>query len=174
MSGKRYLLTPGPTPVPPEVFAAMSQPMIAHRTAEFRAILVATIERLQEIFRTRTDVLLMTASGTAAMESAVANACSPGDRVVVMSAGNFGERWVNMTTAYGLDADVIRYEWGETPSADDLASRLRELGDVKAVFVTQSETSTGVVADVEALAGAAREAGALSVVDAISSLGAIP
>jgi aspartate aminotransferase-like enzyme len=92
----------------------------------------------------------------------------------VVSAGNFGERWVNLASAYGLDADVIRYEWGETPSADDLAARLRELGGVKAVFLTQSETSTGVVADVEALAAAAREAGALSIVDAISSLGAVP
>src|SRR6185312_2586873 len=132
MSGKRYLLTPGPTPVPPEVYAAMSEPMIAHRTAEFRAILVATLERLQQVFRTSHDVVLFTASGTAAMESAVANTCSPGDRVVVLSAGNFGERWVNLASAYGLDADVIRYEWGETPSADDLASRLRELGGAKA------------------------------------------
>jgi aspartate aminotransferase-like enzyme len=174
MSGKRYLLTPGPTPVPPEVYAAMSEPMIAHRTSEFRTILVATLERLQQVFRTSHDVVLFTASGTAAMESAVANACSPGDRVVVVSAGNFGERWVNLAAAYRLDADVIRYEWGETPSADDLAARLRELGDVQAVFLTHSETSTGVVSDVEALAAAAREGGALSVVDAVSSLGAVP
>jgi aspartate aminotransferase-like enzyme len=174
MSGKRYLLTPGPTPVPPEVYAAMSEPMIAHRTSEFRAILVATLERLQQVFRTSQDVVLFTASGTAAMESAVANTCSPGDRVVVVSAGNFGERWVNLASAYGLDADVIRYEWGETPSADDLASRLRELGGAKAVFVTHSETSTGVVSDVEALTAAAHEGGALSIVDAVSSLGAVP
>jgi serine---pyruvate transaminase len=174
MSGKRYLLTPGPTPVPPEVYAAMSEPMIGHRTSEYRAILTATLERLQQVFRTSEDVVLLTASGTAAMESAVANLCSPGDRVVVVSAGNFGERWVSLTTAYGLDADVIRYAWGETPSADDLAARLRELGGAKAVFVTHSETSTGVVIDVEAHASAAREAGALSVVDAVSSLGAVP
>ncbi len=174
MSTKRYLLAPGPTPVPPEVYAAMSEPMISHRTAEFRAVLAATLERLQQVFRTSSDVVLLTASGTAAMESAVANTCSPGDRAVVVSAGNFGERFVSMTTAYGLDVDVIRYAWGETPSADDLASRLRELGGAQAVFLTHSETSTGVVSDVEALAAAAREAGALSVVDAISSLGAVP
>jgi aspartate aminotransferase-like enzyme len=174
MSGKRYLLTPGPTPVPPEVFAAMSEPMIGHRTAEYRGVLSEVLERLQQVFRTSDDVVLMTASGTAAMESAVANVCSPGDRVVVVSAGNFGERWVAMTTAYGLDADVMRYTWGETPSADDLAAHLREFGGARAVFLTHSETSTGVVADVEALAAAAREAGALSVVDAISSLGAVP
>lgn len=171
---KRYLLTPGPTPVPPEVLAVLSEPMIGHRTAEYRALLGAVLERLQQVFRTSADVVLMTASGTAGMESAVANTCSPGDRVVVVSAGNFGERWVSMTTAYGLEADVIRYPWGETPSADDLGARLRELGGAQAVFLTHSETSTGVVADVESLAAAAREAGALSVVDAISSLGAVP
>jgi aspartate aminotransferase-like enzyme len=171
---KRYLLTPGPTPVPPEVLAVLAEPMIGHRTAEYRAVLGEVLGRLQQVFRTGDDVVLMTASGTAAMESAVANACSPGDRVVVVSAGNFGERWVSMTTAYGLDADVIRYPWGETPSPDDLASRLRELGGAKAVFVTHCETSTGVVSDVEALSAVAREAGALSVVDAISSLGAVP
>jgi serine---pyruvate transaminase len=171
---KRYLLTPGPTPVPPEVLAVLSEPMIGHRTAEYRAVLSQVLGRLQQVFRTGDDVVLMTASGTAAMESAVANACSPGDRVVVVSAGNFGERWVSMTTAYGLDADIIRYSWGETPSPDDLAARLRELGGAKAVFLTHSETSTGVVSDIEALAAVAGEAGALSVVDAISSLGAVP
>src|SRR3954462_14551705 len=173
MSGKRYLLTPGPTPVPPEVFAAMSEPMIGHRTAEYRAILTAVLERLQQVFRTSDDVVLLTASGSAAMESAVANLCSPGDRVVVVSAGNFGERWVSMAAAYGLDADVIRYEWGEMPSADDLASRLRELGGAKAVFVTHSETSTGVVSDVEALAPDVREGRALARVDSDPSLGAV-
>jgi serine---pyruvate transaminase len=171
---KRYLLTPGPTPVPPEVLAVLSEPMIGHRTAEYRAVLSEVLGRLQQVFRTSDDVVLLTASGTAAMESAVANICSPGDRVVVVSAGNFGERWVSMVDAYGVEADVIRYPWGETPSADDLAARLRELGGAKAVFVTHSETSTGVVADVEALAAVANEAGALSVVDAVSSLGAVP
>jgi aspartate aminotransferase-like enzyme len=108
------------------------------------------------------------------MESAAANLLAPGDRVLVVSAGYFGERWAKIARAYGADVQQLAYEWGETPSADDLASRLAELGGVKAVFLTQSETSTGVVADVQALAAAAREAGALVVVDAISSLGAVP
>src|SRR5919198_2605655 len=112
MATKRYLLTPGPTPVPPEVVAAMSEPMIGHRTAEYRAILTAVLERLQQVFLTSDDVMLMTASGTAGMESAVANLGSPGDRVVIVSAGNFGERWVALAAAYGLDADVVRYAWG--------------------------------------------------------------
>jgi serine---pyruvate transaminase len=174
MAGKRYLLTPGPTPVPPQVQAAMAAPIIGHRGGDFRALMAEVLDRLGQVFRTTNDVLLMTASGTGAMESAVANLCSPGDRVVVVTAGNFGERWVSLAAAYGLDADVIRYAWGETPSADDVAARLRELGGATAVFYTHSETSTGVVCDAEAIAAVVRDAGALSVLDAISSLGAVP
>jgi serine---pyruvate transaminase len=171
---KRYLLTPGPTPVPPEVLAAMSQPIVHHRGPDFRPIYRQCLDRLREVFRTETEVLLLTCSGTGALESGVANLCSPGDRVVVVSAGYFGERWAGIAQAYGCDVDHLRYEWGEIPSAGDLAARLAELGGATAVFVTQSETSTGVVADVRALAAAAKEAGALVAVDAISSLGAVP
>src|SRR5262249_31954348 len=108
------------------------------------------------------------------MESAVANLCSPGNRVIVVSAGSFGERWVQLAERYGCEVEAIRYEWGEAPSADDLASTLAATSGARAVFLTQSETSTGVVADVQALAGAARPTGAHVVVDAISSLGAVP
>jgi serine---pyruvate transaminase len=174
VTGKRYLLTPGPTPVPPEVLAAMSQPIIGHRGGDFRELMTQVLDRLHEVFRTRNDVLLLTASGTGAMESAVANLCSPGDRIVIVTAGNFGERWVSLAQAYGLEPDVVRYSPGETPAPEDVAARLRELGGATAVFCTHSETSTGVVSDVEALAAVARDAGALSVVDAISSLGAVP
>jgi aspartate aminotransferase-like enzyme len=125
------------------------------------------------VYRTQSEVLLYTASGTAGLESVVANLTSPGKRVAVVSAGYFGERWADIARTYGCDVDHIRYEWGETPSADDLASRLAER-EATAVLVTQSETSTGVVADVRAFAAAAHEAGALVAVDAISSLGAVP
>src|SRR4029077_2534841 len=108
------------------------------------------------------------------MESAVANLCSPGSRVVVVSAGSFGERWIQLAERYGCEVQAVRYEWGEAPVADDLASALRDASDVRAVFLTQSETSTGVVADVQALASAVRPSGAHVVVDAISSLGAVP
>jgi aspartate aminotransferase-like enzyme len=118
-------------------------------------------------------VLLFAASGTGAFESAVANLVSPGDRQLVVSAGSFGERWAAMTSAYGADVDHLRYSWGETPEADDVRSRLAD-SEVKAVWVVQSETSTGVVADVKAIAEAARDGGALVVVDAVSSLGAVP
>jgi serine---pyruvate transaminase len=171
---KRHLFTPGPTPVPPQVLAAMAEPVVHHRSPDYRPIFRSCLDRLTEVFRTAREPLMFTASGTGAMESAVANTTQPGDRVVVVSAGNFGQRWVQIAQAFDCDVDVVEYEWGEIPATEDLAARLRELGGARAVLMTQSETSTGVVADVRALADVAGEAGALSVVDAISSLGAVP
>jgi aspartate aminotransferase-like enzyme len=171
---KRYLLTPGPTPVPPEVLAAISQPVVHHRSPDFRPVYERTIARLKEVFRTDGDVLLFGSAGTGAMESAVANLCSPGERVLVVSAGHFGERWQAIASSYGTVLETLEYAWGEVPSADDLAARLAGLGGAKAVFLTHSETSTGVVSDLQALAATASEHGALSVVDAVSSLGAVP
>jgi aspartate aminotransferase-like enzyme len=173
MAGKKYLFTPGPTPVPPQVLAALAEPVVHHRSPDFRPIYERCLARLREVCRTQQDVLLFTASGTGAFESAVANLVSPGESHLVVSAGNFGERWVSLTTAYGADVDHLRYAWGETPEPDDVRARLRER-ESKAVWVVQSETSTGVVADVQAIAAAAKESGALVVVDAVSSLGAVP
>ena len=174
MAEKRHLMTPGPTPVPPEVLAAIAQPVVHHRGPDFRELYARCLERLRHVFRTDRDVLLLTASGTAGMESAIANLCSPGARVLVVSAGHFGERWAQIARAYGCVVEELRYAWGETPSAGDLAARLDELGGVELVCLTQSETSTGVVSDVEAHAAAAKARGALVAVDAISSLGAVP
>jgi aspartate aminotransferase-like enzyme len=174
MVGKRYLFTPGPTPVPPEVLEALSRQVVHHRGPDFRIVLRRCLDRLKAVFRTSSEVLLFTASGTGAMESAVANLCSPGSRVVVVSAGHFGERWIELADRYGCDVVPLRYEWGETPGPDDLAAKLEEVGGARAVFLTQSETSTGVVCDLQALAGAVRPSGAQVVVDAISSLGAVP
>lgn len=174
MSGKRHLLTPGPTPVPPEVLAAISQPVVHHRGPDFKPVYERTLVRLRDVFRTERDVLLFGAAGTGAMESAVANLCSPGERVLVVSAGHFGERWQAIASAYGAELETLEYEWGEVPAADDVAARLTELGGAKAVFLTHSETSTGVVCDLQAIAGAVNEHGAISVVDAVSSLGAVP
>jgi len=170
---KRYLFTPGPTPVPPEVLAAMAAPVVHHRSPDFRPIYERCLARLRDVCRTRSDVLLFTASGTGAFESAVVNLVSPGEPHLVVSAGSFGERWAAMTTAYGADVDQLRYEWGETPDPDDVRARLAER-EAKAVWVVQSETSTGVIADIQAIAAAAKDAGALVVVDAVSSLGAVP
>src|SRR5206468_2067131 len=174
MAEKRYLLTPGPTPVPPEVLAELAKPIIHHRERDFREIYERCLLRLQEVYRTKNDVLMFTTSGTGAFESAVANLTSPGDRQLVLSAGNFGERWAGMAKTFGADLVHARLEWGETPEPEDLRSALADAGDVKVVYLTHSETSTGVVCDVQALAAVAKEAGALVVVDAVSSLGAVP
>jgi aspartate aminotransferase-like enzyme len=174
MAEKRYLFTPGPTPVPPEVLAALAEPVVHHRGEDFRPVYEEALTRLKQVFRTSSDVLLFTASGTGAMESAVANLCSPGNRVVVVSAGSFGERWIALAERYGCAVETVQYEWGDIPAPDDLAAKLTELGGARAVFLTQSETSTGVVADIQALAAAARPSGAHIVVDAVSSLGAVP
>jgi aspartate aminotransferase-like enzyme len=174
MSEKRRLLTPGPTPVPPEVLAAISQPVVHHRSPDFRPVYERCLARLREVFRTESEVLLFGSAGTGAMESAVANLCSPGERLLVVSAGHFGERWRAIASAYHAEVETLEYAWGEIPAADDIARRLQELGGAKAVLFTHSETSTGVVCDLQAIAGAATEHGALSVVDAVSSLGAVP
>ena len=167
-------MTPGPTPVPPEVEAALSQPMVYHRGPEFKTLLRRLFARLPELFRTAHPVVLLTASGTGAMESAVANLLSPGDRVLVVSAGNFGERWAQLLGTYGADLVHLRVPWGETPDPEQVAVALADAGDVSVVYCTHCETSTGVVSDVRAIADAARAAGALTVVDAISSLAAVP
>jgi len=174
MPTKRYLFTPGPTPVPPQVLAALAEPVLHHRAPDFRVVYERVLARLREVHRTQSDVLLFTCSGTAAFESALVNLCSPGERVLAVSAGNFGERWAEMARAFGLEVEELRYEWGATPAPDDLARALRETEPVSLVFLVHSETSTGDVADVQALAAVAKEAGALVVVDAVSSLGAVP
>src|SRR5262252_4529407 len=133
---KRYLFTPGPTPVPPEVLAAVGAPVLHHRSPDFLPVYERVLTRLREVCRTESDVLLFGASGTGAFESAVANLVSPGEPHLVVSAGNFGERWVSMVTAYGADVDVLRYAWGETPGADDLLARLGER-EAKAVWLVQ-------------------------------------
>jgi serine---pyruvate transaminase len=168
---KRYLFTPGPTPVPPAVLAAGAEPIVHHRGADFRDIYSSTLTRLKDVFRTDSDVLLFTASGTGAMESAVANLCAPGDRVTVVSHGSFGERWLAICEQHGLDVHAIQYEWGERPGPDEVGAAVREAG-TDLVLCQQSDTSTGVVSDVRAIKEAV--GGATLVVDAISSLGAVP
>jgi aspartate aminotransferase-like enzyme len=170
---KRYLMTPGPTPAPPEVLAAIAQPVIHHRGPDFKRLYAECLERLRQVFRTESEVLLFGGSGTGTMESAVANLCSPGDPVLVVSAGYFGERWAAIARAYGAVVDHLRYAWGEVPSPYDASARLQER-EATVIFFTHSETSTGVVSDPQPFTAVAREAGALSVIDAISSLGAVP
>jgi aspartate aminotransferase-like enzyme len=168
---KRYLFTPGPTPVPPEVLAAEAQPMVHHRGADFREVYERTLSRLQEVFRTEAQVLLFAASGTGAMESAVANLTQSGDKVAVVVAGAFGERWAKICTFHGLDVTRVEYEWGEVPDPAEIAAAARQAG-AGIIFCTQSETSTGVVTDIQAVKAAAGDI--IVVVDAVSSLGAVP
>jgi serine---pyruvate transaminase len=174
MPEKRYLVTPGPTPVPPEVLAATAAPMIHHRAPDFRATLARVLERAAQVFRTENEILLFTSAGTGAMESAVANLCSPGDRALVVSHGFFGERFAAMAQAYGADFVHLRYAWGESPNPDEVGEKLEEMGGAKTVFLTHSETSTGVVADVRSIGERLNASEALLVVDAISSLAAVP
>ena len=168
---KRYLFTPGPTPVPPEVLAASAEPIVHHRGPDFRGVYESTLSRLKEVFRTQADVLLLTASGTGAMESAAANLCAPGDRVSVVVHGSFGERWVAICKQHGLDVQAIEYEWGERPDPEEVGAAVREAGS-GIVFCQQSDTSTGVVSDVRGIKEAVGDA--TLVVDAVSSLGAVP
>lgn len=174
MSPKRYLFTPGPTPVPPEVLAALGEPVLHHRAPDFRVVFERVLARLRDVHRTTSDVLLFTCSGTGAFESAIVNLCSPGDRLLAVSAGAFGERWAAMARRYGCEVEQLRYDWGETPLAEDLARKLAEIEPVSLVLLVHSETSTGDVADVQSLARVVKEVGALAVVDAVSSLAAVP
>ena len=174
MPEKRYLVTPGPTPVPPEVLAATAQPMIHHRGPDFRGTLARVIERLKLVFQTENEMLTFTSAGTGVMESAVQNLCSTGDRVLVVSHGYFGERFAAIGGAYGCEVEHLRYAWGESPNADEVGEKLEELDGVKAVFLTHSDTSTGVVSDLRAIAERLNGTEAIVVVDAISSLAAVP
>ena len=173
MPRKRYLLTPGPTPVPPEVLAAMAEPVIHHRSPDFKDVFNEAVGRLQEVFRTTNDVLVFTSSGTGAFESAVVNLLSPGERVLVVSHGEFGTRWQKLAAAYGCDVVPLNYDWGRQPLAEDISRALAESG-ARVALLVHSETSTGVVSDIRSLVRACNDAGVISVVDAISSLGAVP
>ena len=171
---KQYLMTAGPTPLPPSVSQVMAEPITYHRAPAFVEIYVAALARLQEVFQTRNQVLSFASSGTGAMESAVANLVAPGDPVAVASAGKFGERWQELCEAYGAESAHLDVEWGEAIAPDRLEATIASMPEPpKAVFVTQSETSTGVVHDVRALTEVAHAHDAVIVVDAVSGLGAV-
>lgn len=169
---KDYIFTPGPTPVPPEVGLAQVK-MVHHRSPDFGEMLSRVIEGLKYVFQTENDVLVFASSGTGAMEGAVANCFSPGDTVVVFSGGKFGERFGEISRAFGLNVIEIAYEWGDTADPALLEKALGENPEVKGVMLTHSETSTGVVNDVEAFGKIVAGTDAVFIVDAISSLGAV-
>lgn len=169
---KEYLMTPGPTPVPPEVLLAQAKPMIHHRAPIYTEVLLGVLADLKYVFQTSNEVLIYASSGTGAMESAVVNLFSPGDKVVVASTGNFGERWAKLSEAYGLNVIKLDYEWGTKANPADIAKELEKDSAIKGVLATHNETSTGVLNDVEAMAKVTAGHPAVLVIDAISGLGA--
>lgn len=168
------LMIPGPTPVPEKVLLAMAKHPIGHRSGEFSQIIAQTNAGLKWLFQTENPVLALTASGTGTVEAAIINFLSAGDRVLVGSNGKFGDRWVQIAKAYGLDVQVISADWGTALNPDDFAKALTADSDkkIKAVIVTHSETSTGVLNDLEAINKLVKDHGeALTIVDAVTSLG---
>jgi len=170
---KNYLLTPGPTPLPPEVSEAMSRPIIHHRTPQFQAVLKEASDGLKYVYQTANDVFILASSGTGAMEAAVANLLSSGDTAIVVEGGKFGERWTELCKAYGVNTEVVKVEWGHALDAQEIEKRLGINPKIKAVFTTLCETSTGVTNDIKKIGVALKHTCAVLVVDAISGLGAI-
>ncbi len=167
------LLAPGPTPLPPSVSKKLAEPMIHHRTKAFSEMFVSCLEKLKTVYRTKNDVLMVTASGSAGMESAVANLLSPGDKALVCVTGIFGERFLKILRAYGLDPVVISAEKGRALDPDKLRNQLLMFPDLKAVFLQHTDTSTGIVNDIAGISEVIRDnSDALIVVDAISGLAA--
>lgn len=169
MLRKIRLFTPGPTPLLPSAQFAIAAADIHHRTPEFRALYQRVLGQLKEFIGTQNDVILLAASGTGAMEAAVSNLTSPGDKVLVLTAGKFGERWTSLAKAFGCDADVVSAPYGKTFSIDEVRRKLTP--QTKAVYIQATETSTGVRHDVKAIADLVRGSDALLVVDAITGLG---
>lgn len=168
---KRYLLAPGPTPVPPEALLAMAMPIIHHRSPDFLPVLDAAKKGLQWLCQTKNDVLILCSTGTGGMVGSVNNFFSPGDKALVINGGNFGERWTKICKAYNLAVEEISVEWGYAVKPEDVEKALKKDPAIKGVFVQASETSTGVYHDIKALAAIVRKYdNTILVVDAISAL----
>jgi aspartate aminotransferase-like enzyme len=169
---KRFLITPGPTPVPPEVLLAGAEPIVHHRAPRFVEIFNECVAGMKHVYQTENDVLIFAASGTGAMESAVVNLINAGDTVIVASVGNFGERWVKLNKKWGANVVALEFEWGTKADPQAIAQALKENPSAKAVFCQFSETSTGVVNDIKTIGAIVAGTPAVLVVDAISGLGA--
>nr|WP_193437454.1 alanine--glyoxylate aminotransferase family protein [Sporolactobacillus pectinivorans] len=172
-----YLFTPGPTPIPNRVNAAMAQPMIGHRSPDFSVLIEDVANRLKPVFGTRHPVLALTSSGTSALEAAIVNTVSEGDDAVVIVAGSFGDRLATIAEHYGVNVHRLNIEWGKSCAPDRLESFLDGLAGtaIKAVFATFNETSTGVLNPIHALGEVvARKTNALFVVDGVSCIGGVP
>src|ERR1700677_4809656 len=171
MIRKVRLFTPGPTPLLPAAQFAMAAADIHHRPPEFRALYLKVLRDLKTFVGTRNDVVLLSCSGTGAMEASISNITSPGDRVLVLSAGKFGERWVSLAKAFGCDVDVVKAPYGQTFEMEEVRQALKP--DTRVLFMQATETSTGVRHSVEAVAKLLKQSGTgtLLVADAITGLG---
>ncbi len=174
MIKKFYLVSPGPVPIPEDALAEAAKPIIHHRTDIFSDIFMEVAEGMKYVFGTKQDVFILASSGTGAMEAAVANLLSPGDEVITINGGKFGERWGEIARAWGLQVHEVKLEWGEPFTGEQLAEELKKYPRTKAVFATLSETSSGSVYDIKSFARATAKTDAVLVVDAISGLGATP
>lgn len=169
---KQYLLSPGPTPIPNEVALAMSETMIHHRTPQFNKVFEEARQGLKTLFGTSGDVLMLASSGTGAMEAAVANLFSPGDKVLVVNGGKFGERWLNIANAFGLDPIEIKVEWGQAVKVKEVEKQLELHPDIQSVMIQASETSTTVLHPVEEIAKLTKN-GPLLLVDGVTAVGVL-
>lgn len=170
---KKRLFTPGPTPIPEHVMLTMAEPIIHHRNPEFMEILTRVNENLRYLFQTSNPVLTLTCSGTGGVEATFVSLFSPGDTIIAVNGGKFGERWVKMPRALGLKVEEIKIPWGTAPTADQIRAALKAAPHAKAVYLTHSETSTGTATDVQGLAKVIRaESNALVCVDGITAVGA--
>ncbi len=169
---KEYLYTPGPVTVPQEVLLKLAEPMYHHRTPRFRKMFAEVTQKLKTVFRTENDILTFTSSGTGAMEASFVNFLSPGDKVIIINGGKFGERWTNLAKAYGVEFVEIILEWGTAPCPDEIAKILAADTSIKAVYTELTETSTGTVYDIEAVGKVVAATDAILVVDAVSGIGA--
>jgi aspartate aminotransferase-like enzyme len=167
------LRVPGPTPCPPEVLKAMGWQMVNHRGPEYHEMIAEVTENLKKVFQTKNDLLLLTGSGTGGLEAAIVNTLSPGDKVLSVSIGVFGDRFANIAKTFGADVISHKVEWGQAADPDAVTKAIMDNPTVKAVMVTHNETSTGVTNDIATLAKIIKDAGKLLIVDAISSLGSI-
>ena len=172
---RQNLRVPGPTPVPDDILEAMSQPMINHRGPEFVELISRTTEQLKQVFMTRSDVYILTASGTGALEASIVNTLSPGDKVLAATAGAFGDRFTEIAKTYGAQVRELKFDWGAPVDPDAVRRALTDDPGIKAVLVTHNETSTGITHPVEAIANVVKgEFDKLLLVDAVSSLGCVP
>jgi len=173
MEREDLLLIPGPTMIPPEVRAALAAPPIGHRSPQFADMIAEITKGLKKVFQTEGDAFVLTSSGTGGMEASLVNTLSPGDKVLVATTGVFGDRWVQMSEAFGLEVEKVRFEPGQAADPEKVESILKKSPGTKAVLLTQNETSTGITNPIQALAEVARRHGAAVIVDATSGLAAI-